>query len=139
MNKVFLIGNLTTDVDKRTTESGVAYARFGLAVGRRPVNKNSQNNTDFFNVICWRNQADFAGNYLSKGKKVSIVGSIQINKYQGQDGTNKTSVDIVVEDMEILTPRDSQGNEVTGNANTNNVVKEKKELTEETTDGDLPF
>ena len=109
MNKVFLIGNICSDIDKQTTASGISYCRFSIAVNRRQKNQNGEYETDFFNVVCWRNLADNCANNLSKGKKVSIVGSIQIRKYTAQDGTPRQAIDTQADDVEFLSPRTEQG------------------------------
>jgi len=132
MNKVFLIGNLTTDVEKKETSSGVSYCRFSIAVNRRFAKSNEE--TDFFNILCWRGLADVCANNLSKGRKVAVAGSIQINKYQAQDGTTRQTVEVQADDVEFLSPRDAPSNvEASSNEPTAPV--------EDTTvaDGDLPF
>lgn len=121
MNKIFLIGNLTTDVTTGSTQNGVPYSRFGIAVNSR--GKNEQ--TEFFTVTAWRGLADTCASFLSKGKKVSIIGSIQIKTYKSQDGSTKAVGEVTVDDLEFLTPKDSS---------------EKAVLPEVSTDeGDMPF
>ncbi len=102
MNKVFLIGNIASDIDKRQTNTGVTYCRFLLAVNRRFTQTEK---TDFFNVTCWRGLADTCAINLSKGKKAAVTGSIQINKYQAPDGSTRQNIEIVAEDVEFLTPK----------------------------------
>ena len=133
MNKVFLIGNLSSDVDKKTTASGVSYCRFSIAVNRRFAKTNDE--VDFFNILCWRGLADTCANNLVKGRKVAIVGSIQINKYQAQDGTSRQTVEIQADDVEFLSPRD--GSKAAGETE----MEEPSAPVEDTTvaDGDLPF
>ena len=77
MNKVFLIGNLTKDPEMRSTQSGVAVCNFSIAVNRRFKNANGEQETDFLNVIAWRQLAELCGKYLAKGRKVAVTGSIQ--------------------------------------------------------------
>ncbi len=133
MNKVFLIGNLSSDVDKKTTASGVSYCRFSIAVNRRFAKTNDE--VDFFNILCWRGLADTCANNLVKGRKVAIVGSIQINKYQAQDGTSRQTIEIQADDVEFLSPRD--GSKAAGETE----VEEPSAPVEDTTgaEGDLPF
>ncbi len=106
MNKVFLIGNLSTDVDKKTTSSGVSYCRFSIAVNRRFAKPGEESTADFFNIICWRGLADTCAVNLVKGRKVAVTGSIQINKYNAQDGTPRQAIEVTADDIEFLTPRD---------------------------------
>lgn len=106
MNKVFLIGNLTKDPEMRSTQSGVAVCNFSIAVNRRFRNaQTGQQETDFLNVIAWRQLADLCGRYLAKGRKVAVTGSIQTRQYEAKDGTKRTAWDIVAEEVEFLTPQ----------------------------------
>ena len=70
MNKVFLIGNLTRDPEMRSTQSGVPFCNFSIAVNRRFRNaQTGQQETDFLNIVAWRQLAELCGRYLTKGKK----------------------------------------------------------------------
>jgi len=101
MNKAFLIGNLTRDPELRTTANGYSLCSFGLAVNRRRK-VEGQPDVDFFNVTTWRGLAENCARYLSKGRKVCVVGAIQIRSYDAQDGTKRTVVDIDADDVEFL-------------------------------------
>lgn len=111
MNKVFLIGNLTRDPELTETASGVSICRFSIAVNRAYTNGNGERETDFFNCTAWRGLAENISRYCKKGNKVGITGSIQVRTYEGNDGVKRTAVDIVVQDVEFLTPKqyDNQG------------------------------
>lgn len=135
MNKVFLIGNLSTDVDKKTTASGVSYCRFSIAVNRRFAKTNED--VDFFNILCWRGLADTCANNLTKGKKVAVVGSIQINKYQGNDGTPRQAIEITADDIEFLTPRD--GGKLADSSEAEGDIPEAAVEDTTTASGELPF
>ncbi len=114
MNKVILIGNLTRDPEYTTTASGIAMCRFTVAVSRRFKNTEGNYDTDFLNCVAWRNTADFCNNYAKKGMKVSVVGSIQTRTYDAEDGSKRYATDIVVDDVELLTPKGSStGDEMT--------------------------
>ena len=134
MNKVFLIGNLSTDVDKKTTASGVSYCRFSIAVNRRFAKTNDE--VDFFNILCWRGLADTCANNLVKGRKVAIAGSIQINKYQAQDGTTRQTIEITADDVEFLSPRDG-AKATSEDMDSNEPVAPEEDTT--VAEGDLPF
>ena len=113
MNKVILIGNLTRDPETRSVPSGAACCSFGLAVNRRFNNAQGQRETDFFNITAWRQLGDLCMRYLSKGRKVCVEGSIQIRTYDAQDGTKRTAVDIIADNVEFLSsanePRQNDG------------------------------
>ena len=101
MNRVFLIGNLTRDPEFNTTPNGVALCKFSIAVSRR----FSQDEADFFNIVTWRATAENCQKFLQKGNKVAIVGSIQTRTYEAQDGTKRTAVDVVADEVQFLTPK----------------------------------
>lgn len=104
MNKVFLIGNLTKDPEMRSTQSGVAVCNFSIAVNRRFRNaQTGQQETDFLNVIAWRQLAELCNKYLAKGRKVAVTGSIQTRTYVVKDGSKRTAWDIVADEVEFLT------------------------------------
>lgn len=103
MNKVFLIGNLTKDPEMRSTQSGVAVCNFAIAVNRRFRNQQTgQQETDFLNVIAWRQLAELCNKYLAKGRKVAVTGSIQTRTYVVKDGSKRTAWDIVADEVEFL-------------------------------------
>lgn len=108
MNKVFLIGNLTRDPEMRSTQSGVAVCNFSIAVNRRFKKENGEQETDFLNVIAWRQLAELCGKYLAKGRKVAVTGSIQTRTYEAKDGSKRTAWDIVADEVEFLTTQNQQ-------------------------------
>ena len=107
MNKVFLIGNLTRDPELRETPSGVAMCRFAIAVQRPYSSQDGERQTDFFECTAWRGLGETIARYTKKGKKVAVVGSIQIRNYEDNQGAKRTAVDIIVQDCEFLSPKDS--------------------------------
>lgn len=111
MNKVFLIGNLTKDPEMRSTQSGVAVCNFTIAVNRRFRNQQTgQQETDFLNVVAWRQLAELCSKYLAKGRKVAVTGSIQTRTYEAKDGSKRSTFDIVADEVEFLT-QNQQGGE----------------------------
>lgn len=108
MNKVFLIGNLTRDPELRTTGSGISVCNFSIAVNRRFKNaQTGQQETDYFNVIAWRQLGELCSRYLAKGRKVAVVGSIQTRSYEAKDGSKRTAFDIVADEVEFLSAKGS--------------------------------
>lgn len=107
MNKVFLIGNLTRDPELSETPSGVAVCRLGIAVSREFANADGSRETDFFNITVWRGRAETCAKYLKKGNKVAVVGSLQTRSYEDKDGNKRTAWDIVADNVEFLTPKNS--------------------------------
>lgn len=102
MNKVILIGNLAADPESRTTQSGIAQCTLRLAVQRRFVNQQTgQREADFFNVVCWRQTAEFAARYLSKGRKIAVEGSLQTRSYDAQDGSKRYVTEVIADNVEF--------------------------------------
>jgi single-strand DNA-binding protein len=99
-NKVFLIGNLTKDPELRYTPSGIPVVRFTIAVNR-PSAKSEKNEVDFINIVAWRRLAEICGEYLKKGRTVSIEGRLQIRPYE-KDGEKRLFAEVVAEGMQML-------------------------------------
>lgn len=97
LNKVILNGRLTKDVEINDN-NGNAYCKFSVAVGR----DFAKDKTDFFNCVAFGNNALFLQKYVKKGATLGIVGRLQLNSYKKKDGTQTTSVDIVVENVYTL-------------------------------------
>lgn len=107
MNKVFLIGNLTRDPELRETASGVAVCSFSIAVSRNYTNADGERQTDFFNCTAWRGLGETIARYAKKGKKVAVGGSIQLRDYEDNNGIKRIAVDIIVQDVEFLSPKEA--------------------------------
>lgn len=103
MNKVILIGNLTKDPELSKTTSEVSVCKFSIAVSRRWGNSE----TDFFNVIAWRGQAENCSKFLRKGSKVAISGSIQTRTYDANDGSKRYITEIVADEVQFLSTKGS--------------------------------
>lgn len=114
MNKITLIGNLCADPQLRSTPNGIAVCNFTVAVNRRRAagaEASQQPEADFFRVTAWRQLGENCNRYLAKGRKVAIVGSVQVSTYTAQDGTTRASLDVMADDVEFLSPRgDESGN-----------------------------
>lgn len=102
MNKAILIGNLTRDPEMRTTASGVSVCTFTLAINRRFANPQGVREADFINIVTWRQLADLCGRYLAKGRKCSVIGSIQTRSYDAQDGSKRYVTEVVADEVEFL-------------------------------------
>lgn len=107
MNKVFLIGNLTRDPEISETRSGATVCHFSIAVNRAYTGSGGERQTDFFTCTAWNGAAEAVGKYCSKGSKVAVAGSIQLRNYEDNQSVKRTAVDIIVQDVEFLTPREN--------------------------------
>lgn len=102
MNKVVLIGRLTKDPELRYTESNIAVATFTLAVNRSRTNSNGEREADFINIVVWRKQAENAKDYLFKGGKVAIEGTIQTRNYENNNGQRRYITEVIANSLEFL-------------------------------------
>ena len=141
MNKVFLIGNLTRDPELRETPSGVAMCRFAIAVQRPYSSQDGERQTDFFECTAWRGLGETIARFTKKGKKVAVSGSIQIRNYEDNQGVKRTAVDIIAQDVEFLSPRDSDDafDDVVTDAPRQTAQKRKPVLQAMDDDSDIPF
>ena len=105
MNKAFIVGNLTKDPEIRTTQAGIPVCTFTVAVNRRMSAQAEHPEADFFKVTAWRQLGQNCHLFLTKGKKVSVVGSVTASAYTGNDGQPRASLEITADDVEFLTPK----------------------------------
>lgn len=113
MNKLTIIGNLTGDPELRTTQNGKNVCTFSVAVNRRN-RTDGQPEADFFRVSAWNSLGDVCAQYLAKGRKVAVVGSVSVHTYQGNDGTTKASLEVMAQDVEFLSPKTDSVDKQTG-------------------------
>lgn len=102
MNKAILSGNLTKDLELRETADGKSVANFTIAVN------GYGDSVNYFSIVVWGNQADNCAKYLKKGSKVGIVGRLQNRSYEANDGSKKYITEVVAEEVEFLTPKQSE-------------------------------
>ena len=110
MNRVVLVGRLTRDPELRETNTGKSVCNFGIAVTKKFKPQDGSPDADFFNVSCWGQTAEFASNYLGKGRLVAVDGRLQSRKYTTQSGEQRDVVEVVADNVNGLDrPRDDQG------------------------------
>jgi len=111
MNKIMLIGNLGRDPEMNYTPSGLAVAKFSLAVNRttKSATGERQEETEWFNIVAWKQLAETCSTYLKKGQKVFIEGRLTTRKYTDKTGVERTAIEVIASDLEFLTPKDRQG------------------------------
>ena len=105
LNRVILIGRLATDPELRYTPSGVPVTGFRLAVNRPFTSASGERETDFINIVAWRQSAEFAANYLSKGRLVAVDGRLQVRQWTTQDGQRRETVEVVCDQLRALERR----------------------------------
>lgn len=140
LNKVMLIGNLGKDPELRYTPSGVAVATFSIATNEswKDQDGNTQERTEWHNIVAWRKLAEICGEYLKKGKKVYIEGRIQTRSYDDKNtGAKKYITEIVADNLIML----DGGRGATGENGGSGFPSASEPATPGTakTDDDLPF
>ncbi len=101
LNKVMLIGNLTRDPELRYTPQGTAVCTFGLATNREWVDAAGQKQeaVEFHKIVAWNKLAEICSQLLFKGRKCYVQGRLQTRNWQGQDGAERTTTEIVIDEM----------------------------------------
>lgn len=130
LNNVVIMGRLTRDPELRRTQSGTAVTSFTMAVDRDFKSQSGEKETDFIDVVAWRNTGEFAAKYLAKGRMAAVEGRIQVRDWQDKDGNRRKSVEVVADNVYFADfKRDSKPQE----------SRDKQEFDEIEDDGDLPF
>ena len=132
LNKIFLIGNLTADVELNTTPSGISVCRFSIAVSR-PTNQDGERVTDFFECTAWRGTAEAIVKYCKNGNKICVEGRVQTRTYEDNEGKKRKVYDIAVQEVEFLTPKSNV------EADEPRVSRSKPTLQAMDDDSDIPF
>jgi single-strand DNA-binding protein len=99
---VIMVGRLTKDPELKYTPSGIAVSTFRVAVDRPFTNAQGEREADFFNVVAWRQTAEFAANYLNKGRLVLIEGRMQNRSWQDQAGQRREKTEFIVDVLKAL-------------------------------------
>lgn len=96
-NKVIMMGRIVNDLELKSTPSGVSVLSFRIAVDRRFQTKGEERKSDFFNVVAWRNEAEFISRYFAKGRMILIEGELQTRNYQDKNGNTAYVTEIVID------------------------------------------
>lgn len=130
LNSVIIMGRLTRDPELRRTQSGTAVTSFTMAVDRDFKSQSGEKETDFIDVVAWRNTGEFAAKYLAKGRMAAVDGRIQVRDWQDKDGNRRKAVEVVADNVYFAdSKRDSKPQE----------SRNDQEFDEIDDDGDLPF
>lgn len=105
MNKVIEIGRATKDIELKTTPSGTAVATFSIAVKRNFKNAEGEYESDFFDCVAFNKLAETISRYVHKGDLLGVAGRLQARSYTDKQGNSRKVVEIIVEDIEFLTPK----------------------------------
>lgn len=102
MNVVVLIGRMVADPELKYTPSGVAVCSFRIAVDRRFKSESGEKEADFIDIVAWKQSAEFAANYLGKGRLVAVHGRLQVRSWVQQDGQKRWKTEVVAENLQGL-------------------------------------
>lgn len=138
-NLVVLTGRLTADPELKTTANGISVTTFSIAVDRR-YRSGEERQTDFINIVAWRQSAEFITKYFKKGSMIGIEGSIQTRRYQDKNGNNRTAFEVVANNVQFVeSKKDSASSAASDTASFSNAdVNDFSDLGD-VSDDDLPF
>lgn len=151
LNRVQLIGNLTRDPELRYTPAGTAVCTFGVATNRGWVTDSGEKKeeVEFHRIVSWNKLAELCSQLLVKGRKVYVEGRLSTRSWTGQDGAQRTTTEVVIDDMIILDSKRVSGVEAeeeapapTETESKKKVKKEEKEIvsgSEDINPDDIPF
>ena len=111
LNKIIIMGRLTRDPELRRTGSGTAVTSFSLACDRDFKSQSGEKETDFIDVVAWKNTAEFVSKYFSKGRMAVVDGRLQIRDWTDKSGNKRTTAEVVAENVYFADSKRSESNE----------------------------
>lgn len=99
LNRILLMGRLTRDPELRRTQSGTAVTSFTLAVDRDFKSQSGEKETDFIDIVAWKNTAEFVSKYFSKGRMAVVDGRLQIRDWTDKDGNKRRSSEVIADSV----------------------------------------
>ncbi len=109
LNCAIIMGRLTADPELRTTSNGISVTSFSVAVDRSYQKAGTERQTDFINVVAWRQTAEFVSRYFHKGSMIAVQGSIQTRNYEDRNGNKRTAVEIVADNVSFCGSKAESG------------------------------
>lgn len=101
LNKVILVGRMTSDPELKQTQNGTSVTSFTVAVNRK-YQKDTEQTADFINCVAWRQTAEFLANHFHKGSSICVIGSIQTRSYTTQNGEKRYATEIVADEVRFV-------------------------------------
>jgi single-strand DNA-binding protein len=108
LNKVILIGHMVADPELKQTTSGISVCSFRIGVSRR-YTKGEQTQSDFFDIVAWRQQAEFVSRYFRKGTAICICGSLQTRVWEDKNGGKRYNVEVVADEVSFVERKSETG------------------------------
>ena len=140
LNKIIIMGRLTRDPELRRTGSGTAVTSFSLACDRDFKSQSGDKETDFIEVVAWKNTAEFVSKYFSKGRMAVVEGRLQIRDWTDKSGNKRTTAEVVADNVYFADSKRSESNDnqkENFNALSGRLSDDFVPASEE--DGELPF
>ena len=140
LNKIIIMGRLTRDPELRRTGSGTAVTSFSLACDRDFKSQSGDKETDFIEVVAWKNTAEFVSKYFSKGRMALVDGRLQIRDWTDKAGNKRTTAEVVAENVYFADSKRSESNDnqkENFNALSGRLSDDFVPISEE--DGEIPF
>ena len=135
LNRIIVMGRMTRDPELRRTNSGTAVASFTVAVDRDFKSQSGEKETDFIDVVAWRNTAEFVCKYFSKGRMAVVEGRLQLRDWTDKDGNKRRSAEIVADSVYFGDSKRYGGDA----AQSEPQSEPQSGFSEVEDDGDLPF
>ncbi len=140
LNKVILIGHMTADPELKQTPSGVSVCSFSIGVTRKFARAGEQAQSDFINIVAWRQQAEFVARYFRKGSAICICGSLQTRSWTANDGSKRYATEVVADEINFVERKgDSPRNDDFAAPTYHGGAVETPKFEEIAGDDDLPF
>lgn len=140
LNKIIIMGRLARDPELKRTTFGTAVTSFSLAVDRDFKSQSGEKETDFIEVVAWKNTAEFVSKYFSKGRMAVVEGRLQIRDWTDKDGGKRRSAEVVADNVYFADSKRSESNDnqkENFNALSGRLSDDFVPIREE--DGEIPF
>ena len=111
LNKIIIMGRLTHDPELRRTGSGTSVTSFSLACDRDFKSQSGEKETDFIEVVAWKNTAEFVSKYFSKGRMALVDGRLQIRDWTDKAGNKRTTAEVVADNVYFADSKRSESND----------------------------
>lgn len=142
-NKVILIGRLVADPELKTTPNGISVTSFRIAVNRR-VSKDATPVADFFDIVAWRNTAEFVSKFFTKGRQILICGQLQARSWEDKEGQKRRTVEVVADEAHFVDSKNVSGGGAPSGGNNmpsqySSTYEDSPKFEEVSTEDDFPF
>lgn len=134
LNCAIIMGRMVADPELRTTQSGLSVTSFTVAVDRGYTKPGEEKQSDFIDVVAWRQTAEFVTKFFRKGSMIAVQGAIQVRPYEDKNGNKRKAVEIVADSVSFTGEKKSEGQATPTYTDTSN-----KDFADIADDDELPF